>query len=240
MQHESPLLLALVALQALRIIGGAQCCRYERLRLPTRKQRGPVHPRKNADLDIDLANLIKRPVIRPNAFLQHLLAKDVLPQQLVVLPELLCSRRIALRQLFLQLILDPLHQRIALKLRVLLRIESIFQPIANLGLQRSEILLIHLNLTRNSLRLPSPAHQVLDRRADLLDLAVRELDGINHLLLGNFLRPRFDHDDTVLRAHDHDVQQAHRPLRIGRIDDHLTVHNPDPHRAHWPVKWDIA
>src|SRR5882724_8702143 len=77
-QHEASFLFAFVALKPLRIVGRSQRRTYERLRLTTRKQRRPMHPRKHTNLNSQVANIIERPMIRPNPLLQNLLTEDIL------------------------------------------------------------------------------------------------------------------------------------------------------------------
>ena len=109
----------------------------------------------------------------------------VLAQKLVVLGQLLRGIGIVRRQLRLQLILDLLHQRVALDLRVLLGVESVLQPVADLRLQRVVVLVVDLERVTMPLRLPRAANQLFDARADLLDLAVRELDRIDNDLFAS-------------------------------------------------------
>jgi len=43
-----------------------------------------MHPRKHTNLNRQVANLIERPMIRPDPLLQNLLTEDLLAQQLIV------------------------------------------------------------------------------------------------------------------------------------------------------------
>ncbi len=88
--------------------------------------------------------------------------------------------------------------------------------------------------------MPARDHQVLNRRADLLDLAMRKLDRIHNALFRNLLRAGLDHHDAVLGADDHDVQRALLTLGIGRIHDELVVDDADAHCAHRAVKRNVA
>ena len=65
-EHEVFLLLPFIALQALSVIGGAQCCRHQGLRFTTREQCRTMSAGKNAGLDRDLANLIERATVGTN------------------------------------------------------------------------------------------------------------------------------------------------------------------------------
>ena len=238
--HEAPFLFALVALQPLRVVRRAQRRAHQSLRLTTRKQSRTMHPRQHSNFDRQVANLIKCTMIRTNSVMENLVAEDLLAQNLVVLAQLFRSIGVALGELLLQLILDRLHLSIALELRILLRIQRILQTCANLRRKSVQILLIDLNRTHQALRLPRAAHQVFDRRTDLLDLLMRKFNRIDNALFRNLLRARLNHHDAVLRADDHDVQQALRTFRIRGIHNKLIVHNANPHRAYWPVKRNIA
>jgi hypothetical protein len=90
-QHEAPLL-ALVALQPLAVVHGAQRRRHQRLRLAARKQRRSVRARQHAGLDRDGPNLVERAPVGPDALLRHLLAEDPLAQQFVIVRQLLLGR----------------------------------------------------------------------------------------------------------------------------------------------------
>ena len=63
--------------------------RDQRLGLAAGEQRRTVNAGQNADLDRDRANLVEGAMIGTDALVQHLVAEDLLAQQLVVLGELL-------------------------------------------------------------------------------------------------------------------------------------------------------
>ncbi len=78
------------------------------------------------------------------------------------------------------------------------------------------------------LRLAGLAAQVLLRLAQLHDLAVRELERLEDLLLGNLVRACLDHRQPVLRADDDQVELAVvLTLAQRRVDDELPVDEPD-------------
>src|ERR1700679_2927252 len=132
MQHETTLLLALIALETLSIVGRAKSRGHKSLCLTTGKERRAVNTREHPNLDRKIANLIECPVVWPNAFLQNLFTEDVFAQNFVVFAELFRCRWIVFRKLFLQIVLNCFDQRIALKLRMLLRVKRILQPRTNL------------------------------------------------------------------------------------------------------------
>ena len=134
MKHETPLLLALVALHSLRVVGGTQRGRDQRLRFAAGEQRGTMDAWEDADLDANLADLVEGAVVGPNTVIEHLFAEDGLTQLLVVLAQLFRSSGIALRELFLELILDGLDQGVAFEFGMLLGVERVRESSADLRL----------------------------------------------------------------------------------------------------------
>ena len=63
--------------------------RDQRLRFAARKQRRAVGARQYRGLNRDRSNLVERAAVWPHPVFGHLLAEDLLPQQLVILRELL-------------------------------------------------------------------------------------------------------------------------------------------------------
>src|SRR5260370_1796780 len=94
-KHEAALLRGLVALQPLSIVRSAKRRADQGLRLATRKQRRAVNSRQNPNLNRDLANLIERALIRPDALVQNLIAEDVFANPPILLPHLLPSTPIS-------------------------------------------------------------------------------------------------------------------------------------------------
>ena len=69
------------------------------------------------------------------------------------------------------------------------------------------------------------------RRAELLDLAVRDVERVEHLGLGDLVGARLDHQDGLVGARDHEVEVGGELLLLGRVDDEVAVDLADPHRA---------
>ena len=92
-QHEAALLLAFVALHALRVVGGAERGGDERLGFAAGEERRAVHAGEHAGLDGDLADLVEGAVVGADAVVEYLLAEDLLAEELVVLAELLARRQ---------------------------------------------------------------------------------------------------------------------------------------------------
>ena len=71
--------------------------------------------------------------------------------------------------------------------------------------------------------LPAFLRELVDRRDDLANLGVRELDRAEELFLVDFVAAALDHHDGVGRSGDHDVHAAGLVLRQRRIADVLAV-----------------
>jgi hypothetical protein len=85
------------------------------------------------------------------------------------------------------------------------------------------------------LRLPRLLAELLLRLAELHDLAVGELEGLEHRVLGDLVGAGFDHRQRLLRADDDQVEgRVLLGLLQSRVDDELTVDAADPHSAHRP------
>jgi hypothetical protein len=73
--------------------------------------------------------------------------------------------------------------------------------------------------------------KLLHRGDELLDLAVRDVEGVEDLGLGDAVRARLDHQDRLFGARDDQVHvEILEPLLL-RIDDEVAVELPDPDRA---------
>ena len=72
-------------------------------------------------------------------------------------------------------------------------------------------------------------HELLLHAAVLLDLLVGELDGLEHVVLGNLVHLTFDHHDIFLGGGDHEVQVGALACLETGIDDELAVDAGDAH-----------
>ncbi len=66
-----------------------------------------------------------------------------------------------------------------------------------------------------------------------------EVEGFDELLFGEFVGLAFDHDDVGLVADVDQVEITVFALVVGRVDDELTVHAADAHRADWAGERDV-
>ena len=81
--------------------------------------------------------------------------------------------------------------------------------------------------------LPTCGAQILDRVADAPDLAVRELERLEHDVLGDLVRPGLDHRQRVAGADDDQVEVGLLVacwMSVG-LSDELAVDAPDAHCA---------
>ena len=143
-QHEVTLLLAFVALHALRVVGGAERRGDQRLGFAAGEERRTVHAGQHAGLDRDLANLVEGAVVGTDAVVEYLLAEDLLAEELVVLAELLRGIGVIGGELLLQLVLDLLDHGVALELGVLLGVERVLEAVADLAFELLRVGLVEL------------------------------------------------------------------------------------------------
>ena len=71
--------------------------------------------------------------------------------------------------------------------------------------------------------------EVVDHVHDLLDGGVGRLERRDHFVFSGFLGAGLDHHDRRLAAGHHEVNLARLALRVGRVDDELSVHQADAH-----------
>jgi hypothetical protein len=92
---------------------------------------------------------------------------------------------------------------------------------------RSQIVCPCHEIEVEPLRLACLPAQVLLRLAQLHDLGVRELEGLEDLLLGHLVRTSLDHRQRLLRADDDQVHLGLLGLGQSRVDDEIAVDQPD-------------
>ena len=102
-------------------------------------------------------------------------------------------------------------------------------PVGRLDL--AEEPLVHDGRRDLELGLGDLAGQLALRRAQLLDLAVGDVERVEHLGLGDLVRPGLDHQDRLVRAGHDQVEVGRELLLLGRVDHEVAVHLADAHRA---------
>ena len=132
MQHEALLGFAFERFQPLHVFAGAQRGGNQRLGFAAGEDRRTVRARQHADFDPDIADLVELAAIRTPLLFDHLLAEDLLAQQVEVLARLLAASLVFFRNAFLHFRLQLLDHAVAFVLRILLGVDRIRQPRANL------------------------------------------------------------------------------------------------------------
>ena len=239
MQHEALLGFAFERFQPLLVFAGAQRRGNQRLGLAAGEYRRPVSARQHADFDPDIANLVELAAIRTALLFDHLLAEDLLAQQVEVLARLLAASFVFFRNAFLHFRLQLLDHPVAVVLPILLGVHRVGQLRANLRPQCAEVRFVGDDRLHYALRLAHLLRQLVDGGANLLDLRVTKLDGVNDRLFRDFLRARLDHHDAVHGADDHQVQLARALLVVSRVDHELAIRLPDAHRANGAVERNV-
>ena len=74
------------------------------------------------------------------------------------------------------------------------------------------------------------SYQFVDLVDKPSDRLVTRLERAKHLVLGDLLGARLDHDQRVFAAGHHEVQLTPSSLVVGRVDQQRPVEEPDPHR----------
>ena len=77
-EHEALVAVAVDGLDLLLVIGRAERCGDERLRLAAREHRRAVHTGQHSDLAPDAADLVELAAVEPDAVLEHLVAQHLL------------------------------------------------------------------------------------------------------------------------------------------------------------------
>src|SRR4051812_35005619 len=307
--HVAALVLEREIVDPLPLLGGAEGEERHDLRLPAGEEGRPVRARRDADLGVDLPDLVRGATVRATLVDRDLPADERLVDGLAgLLDELLrhrVLRGLALgrtdRERELDAVDDPLEEQRPLGglqlLRVLLRIREGAEVVAELLLHRAldggEPLLLqdqgearaHLRpaedvllgrvhrqiraelvlellhdaaglaqadlgdalgdpralalgqlrgqLAVEPLRLARLPAQILLRLAELLDLAVRDLEGLEHEVLGKLVGAGLDHRERVARPDDDEVEARLALVHggHGRVDDEGAVDPTDAHGA---------
>ena len=158
MEHEVFLLLALVRLEALSVVGGAQGGGDQGLCFATGKERGTVGAGQDAGLDADGADFVEGAAVGTNAFPGDLLAEDALAEKLVIGGEFFLGAGIVGGEVGCELILDLFDEGVAGGFVVGLGVEGVLEAIADLRLELVVIALVDFgsgdDIIRKANRLP--------------------------------------------------------------------------------------
>ena len=236
MQHKAFLGFAFESFQALHVVAGAEGRCDQSLRFPSGENGAAVSSWQDTGFDPDVTDFVEGARIWTPFLVDHLLAEDPLPKRLVILREFLLGVFVffvasRLRQLCGQALLDVLDHRVAFRFGMLLGIERVRHFGADAFLQIAVVRLIEHRRLDLALGLSDFIAQLVNRRADFLDLGVPELDGVHDRLFFDFLRARLDHHDAIGSSDDHDVDQTSAHLVIRGIHDELSIDQADAHGA---------
>jgi len=195
-----------------------------------------VGPRKDPHLAPDGPDLVKEAAIHP----PPLLEKDRpegLHQYFVeepggLGPPLLVVLGQGSQQVLLHLVQGGVHLELALNGH------GLPEGTGHLGLHLGELGGVEGRLGDLDLLDVEPGKELLLGGHDSLDLGVGHLQGLDHLVLGEFLGAGLHHADGLAGARHHQVEGAAVHHLQGGVDHVLPVNEADPHGSHRAVEGD--
>ncbi len=205
----------------LRVTHRPQGCDGQRLGLSAREQSGTVGAGQHANLDGDVAHVLEAAAVDANPFLHDTLADAVLQRLVEELAEDLCVLREPLAELDDRLPAQVIDVGLA---RGLVRlVQDLVQAQGQVFANDLDHLLGIGGRDPLTLLAPDLLLQLQLGRADVLDLGVSHVEGVEHDLLRHTLGTSFDHQDRVGCAGDHQVELRLVNPRHRRVDDNLPV-----------------
>ena len=225
-QHERARRLARAVdrVEALRVVRGAERDGDERLRLAAREQRRAVRTRKEARVDRDRTDLVRRAPVDALLGAEHLRPERVVLQIAEHALDLLGVVREIGRQRLGDLLLHLLH-RLDARVLVLLvqrladlhvgeRLHAIREPLGDGG-----------PLPRHLLGAARLRHQLFLIADQLTDAALRDRERLDDVLLADLERTTLDHHDRIVRTGNDELHVAVLELLQRRIE-HPVALNP--------------
>src|SRR3954470_23140120 len=194
----------------------------QRLRLAAREERRAVGARGDADLDRDRTDLLRGAPVGTllvdgdplaDRLLLELVEREL--RGLALLGIVLTAERLE------HLLLDALRGVLALEL--VLDLGGLVEGVAEALLDLAEHGLVDLRDLDDRLLLADLLAQLVLRLAQLLDLAVGDVERVEDLLLGDLLGARLDHQDRLLGARDHEVELRVEQRLLRRVDDEVAL-----------------
>ena len=238
-EQELVLALALVLLDDLGVVGGAERGGDERLRLAAGEERGAVRAREETRPRRDRADLVERAAVEALALVEDRLARQDLDE---VVDGLARSAGAARAR-------SPGSSTTAAFLTALISAYEL--DLARAGQGRPHRRLPLRGGPRRRPRRSRPRARARpasgSRRArwrsfwardDPADRLVAEEDRVEHRLLGDLVGARLDHHDRLLGAGDDEVDLGLLALGVGRVEDELPVDRADADRADRGVERD--
>ena len=163
--------------------------------------------RQDADLDLELTDVLRAASVRPKLLVDDRGAELVLEHGVPLGGDLL-GRDLALRrdELLLRLVLQVVEALLALGLVGVaeLRPHALDEELAH----RAELGLVADRRRPLHFRLAGGAPELLLGLAELHDALLGEGERLDELVLADLVRAGLDHHDRVLRARDHEVELA--------------------------------
>ena len=211
----------------------------ERLRLTAGEHGGTVRAGQNVAFAPDGTDVFQTSAVGADALIEDLRADLLFGEVIDGIFEFARLIGIDLRKVRENILLDFVLTRFAL-----CAVESIERPIEFFRAVRAhrgvKLLgdMIQFDLLFGFARRGND--DVLDERADLLDLLMPEHDRADHFVVGDLVRTRLDHEDRVARACKVEVNGALFALRGIGVDDVLAVHQPDHDRTRRTCPRDIG
>ena len=207
----------------------------ERLRLATREERGAVRARCVGHLDVDRADLVLRAAVRALLVDRDALAHGRLLEGVERLLDAAALLRVALPGLVARVGLDDGGLdglRRVLTLELVLDLRRRVERCAVRGADGLEQALVDLRRLEDDLLLAGLLGQLALCGAELPDRVVGDVEGVEHLGLGDLGRARLDHEDRVLGAGDDQVELGRvEEVLLARVDDEVALDLADAHRA---------
>ena len=229
------------AVDALELAGAAQREQAHGLRLAASEECAAVRARDDADLAADLSDLVGAATVGPALLHGDAVADDVLLElgEGALHVRDAVDARVVVEQRLDGLELDGGRRVLAVLLVGDLRrgVDLAGEPGADLF----EDALVDGVLGHVPLGLAAGALQLELHVDELLDLVVRDAQGLDHDRLGDLLGARLDHHDGVAGAGDHEVDVG-LVLRLleRRVHDELAVDATHAHGADGAVERDLA
>src|SRR5215211_6758948 len=215
--------------------GRAQRHVGENLRFAAGEQRRAMHPWRDVNLALDRPNLVLTAPIGPLLVDRDTATDDVLLELVESARDLGTALRIDVGALagagvlLENLCLDRL--RGVLPGELLRDLRRLVELVSVRALDLLQQLGIDLRLDDLELLLAGLGAKLLDRRADLLDLLVGDVESVEDLRLAHALGSTLDHQDGFARTRDDQVHLELLVSLLRRVDHEVPVKLSDPHRA---------
>ena len=237
--HVALARLVVEAFELLRLREHREGAGRERLRLTSREDGGAVHAGQDVAFAPDGTDVFEPSAVGADALIKDLGTDLLLIEIVEAVLDLAGVFGVDVGEVFERLLLDLGLARLAL-----LAVEGIDGPLHLVGSERAhggvQFLGDVVKFDGQLCLADGGDDLVFDEGADLLDLVVTDHDGTHHLVVGDLVRARLDHEDGVLRACEVEVDGALFALRRVGVDDVFAVNEADDHRTRGARPGDIG